>query len=78
MQIDFAGKQSFTQGADSFKHRMRLHDAQRIGKTDSVRACFDGGIADLDQKLKVGAGGIFRRVADFQSQDCVHMQHALE
>ena len=45
-----------------------LHDPQCIGKADTVRARFDGGIADFDQVIKIRAGGIFGRVTDLQSQ----------
>ena len=68
VQVDLAGQQSFTQRLHPLVENMRLHDAQGVGKADSVRASFDGGVADLNEKIEVGAGGILRRVADVQSQ----------
>jgi hypothetical protein len=34
---------------------VRLHDPQSIGKADTVRTGFDGGIADFHQIIEIGA-----------------------
>ena len=47
---------------------MGLHDTQRIREADAICARLNRRIADLDQKIKLGPGRIFRRVSDSQSE----------
>ena len=68
VQVDFAGQQPLAQRANTLVHLMRLHDAERIRKADPVRPGLDGRIAYPDQELKLGAGSVFRGVANFQAQ----------